>query len=123
MSTIDRLTYFLDFSGVKRTALEREIGLGNGYLGKMERRKASVGSDILEKIVSYFPKLNSNWLLRGDDPMLLEQGNNVSEPAAVYRLKDSGPCQQCDLRERLLSAQEETITQLKLRLSDLEKRK
>lgn len=113
MTLIKRLSYFFDVEGVKKTNLEKELGISNGYLGKMISRDASIGSDVLEKIVYHFPKLNANWLLRGDEDMYLGHIRKNDQ------IKNS--CSECELRERLLEAKEETIQTLKDRIKDLTK--
>lgn len=70
MTAIERFFYFLDNQGLKHTPIEKELGFSNGYLGKMKSRNASIGSDVIEKIVSYFPDLNVEWLIMGKKPML-----------------------------------------------------
>jgi hypothetical protein len=113
MSLIKRLSYFFDVEGVKKTSLEKELGISNGYLGKMISRDASIGSDVLEKIVYHFPQLNANWLLRGDEDMYL---GHITKNDQIKH-----PCSECELRERLLEAKDETIQTLRDRIKDLSK--
>lgn len=105
MVAIERFFKYLDNQGLKHTPIEKQLGLSNGYLGKMKARKASIGSDVIEKIVSYFPKLDINWLITGKGSMLkgeqalLEntpQEYNIPEPqlsiasehaVSLYKLK------------------------------------
>lgn len=74
MSAIERFFYYLENEGLKHTPIEKKLGLSNGYLGKMRDRNASIGSDVMEKIVSYFPDLSPEWLLTGNGPMLRSKG-------------------------------------------------
>lgn len=69
MVAIERFFYYIENKGLKHTPIEKALGLSNGYLGKMKLRKASIGSEIIEKIVSYFPDLNINWLITGKGEM------------------------------------------------------
>ncbi len=73
MKAIERLFLFLDHSNLKHTPVEKDLGLTNGYLGKMRDKKGSVGSDILEKILCKFPQLSSDWLITGTGPMLRDE--------------------------------------------------
>lgn len=80
MKAIERLFDFFDTKGLKHTPVEKELGLTNGYLGKMRDRKGSIGSDILEKIFCKFPDLNPSWLITGKGSMVLDlesKSNNI----------------------------------------------
>lgn len=70
MVAIERFFQFLEFKKLKHTPIEKEIGLSNGYLGKMLTRKASIGSEVIEKIVYHFPDLNLRWLITGVGEMV-----------------------------------------------------
>jgi len=76
--TIDRLSLFLDSQGMSFNKLSLMIGVSNSYFYKMVRNRASVGSDILEKIVRIYPNLSSEWLLTGKGTMLKEIDSNNS---------------------------------------------
>lgn len=69
MTAIERFFQFLEAEGLKHTRVEKELGLSNGYLGKMLARKASIGSEIIEKIVSKYDRLSKEWLLIGKGEM------------------------------------------------------
>lgn len=93
MVAIERFFLFLESKGLKHTPLEKELGLSNGYLGKMKARKASIGSNVVEKIISFFPDLDINWLLTGNGEML--KGNNtvvsIKEPQfSISQFKQRG---------------------------------
>jgi len=84
MVAIERFYSYIKEKGLKPTPLERDLGLSNGYIGKMLKRKSSIGSDVLEKIVYHFPDLNPNWLLSGKGEMIIktkstENVTNLSE--------------------------------------------
>lgn len=65
MKPIERLAAYFSEKNIKLGAVEREIGLANGYLGKQIRSRASIGSDILERIFAAFPDLSADWVLTG----------------------------------------------------------
>lgn len=108
MTTIERLFQYFDYKGIKYTPVERELGLSNGYLGKMRARGASIGSEIIEKIVLNYPDINPEWLLTGAGQMIRN-----SEPLAGSEEKPVGPCQQCELREEIINEKNEVIGLLK----------
>lgn len=93
--TVDRLFEYFDFKGVKPTPLERDMGISNGYFLKQKKNSGSLGSDLIEKIVDYFPSLNPTWLLKGEGQMDLLHtpkqyeldplpDNMVREPSTKY---------------------------------------
>jgi hypothetical protein len=78
-------------------AFDKSIGVGNGYTSKQYKSKASVGSDVLERIFDTYPELNPLWLLRDDGNMIIEvaqeselkeegkgEENHVLEPSSNY---------------------------------------
>lgn len=62
----NRLIAFIQNTGLSKSEFERKVGLANGYINNL---KGSIGSDKLEKILSAFPELNIEWLLRGSGDM------------------------------------------------------
>lgn len=91
MTLIERFFYFIDSQGLKHTTIEKEIGLSNGYLQKMLKRKASIGSEILEKIVYKYKDLSIDWLITGKGEMLISNSPNyisiAKEKEANYNEK------------------------------------
>jgi len=87
MVAVERFIEYLTFKGLKPTHIEKTLGFSNGYLGKMRNNKASIGSDVLEKILYSFPDINSEWLLTGRGDML------KPEAPAVPTVEPSTPVQ------------------------------
>jgi len=115
--TIDRILQVIDYYELKKSSLERELGIGNGYFGKMANKKGDVGCSIIEKMFYKFPEVSLKWLISGEGSMFEKYKSDssilINEPAASYETRQPpGPCQQCNLRERLLEAKEETIRSL-----------
>jgi transcriptional regulator with XRE-family HTH domain len=82
MKPIERLALFCKLNKIRYSAVERNVGIANGYLSKQVNSKASIGSDILEKICNTYPDLNPAWLLTGrGEPKLIDGGSG--EPS-VY---------------------------------------
>lgn len=77
MKAIDRLFIFFEHKGLKHTPVGVELGLTNGYLGKMRDRHGSIGSDILETIFCKFPELSPEWLITGNGSMTKESVDTV----------------------------------------------
>lgn len=84
MSVIERLYQLFDYKGDSVYKISKEIGVSNGYFSKTRAKQGSVGSDIIEKIVSYYTDLSLDWLLTGNGTMLKEEeANTISAPDGV----------------------------------------
>lgn len=70
MKAIDRLYEYFTEKSLKPTAVEREIGLSNGYLSAQKKRNADIGESLMNKIIDYFRDINPEWLLTGNGTML-----------------------------------------------------
>ena len=68
MKVIERLDQFIKQKGMSLNAFDAAIGAGNGYIGKLIKNKGSVGSDVIEKIISAWPEIDINWLMTGKFP-------------------------------------------------------
>ncbi len=87
-TVIERLFEYIEFRGMKHTPIERELGLSNGYLGKMLKRKGSIGDEVLQKIFSFFPNLNMIWLLSGKGDMeVIIDNKTAPKIAPIYAPK------------------------------------
>lgn len=62
---IERFLQFIENKNYSLAKVEKELGLANGYLGKMKARNGSIGSNIIEKIVYAYPEIDVNWLITG----------------------------------------------------------
>ena len=65
MLAIDRLVLFIKTIEVSNREFEKRIGVANGYIGNQLKRRGSVSSSILHKILLVYPELNITWLLTG----------------------------------------------------------
>lgn len=65
MLAIDRLVLFIKTINVSNREFEKRIGVANGYIGNQLKRRGSVSSSILHKILLVHPELNIMWLLTG----------------------------------------------------------
>ncbi len=48
------------------------IGTANGYILRMQKNNASVGSDVIERIIKEYPQVNLIWLITGKGDMFIE---------------------------------------------------
>lgn len=70
MSLIERIYQLSDLKGDSIYKISKEIDVSNGYFAKTKAKNGSVGSEIIEKIVSYYPDLNVEWLITGNGEMI-----------------------------------------------------
>ena len=84
MGLKDRLTQFIEYKKIPRSAFEKRCGLSNGYTRNI---KENIGSSKLENILSTFPELNRVWLLTGAGEML-KKINNAKSIGGVYTVMD-----------------------------------
>tara|TARA_R110002050_G_scaffold156186_1_gene284111 strand:+ start:101 stop:487 length:387 start_codon:yes stop_codon:yes gene_type:complete len=68
--TVDRIMQFIKYSGLSARQFDISIGASNGYTLRMQKNKASVGSDVIENIVATYPQLNLIWLITGEGEMI-----------------------------------------------------
>ncbi len=61
---------FIDYAGMSARQFDMSIGASNGYILRMQKNKASIGSDVIENIIKTYPQLNVVWLLTGEGDML-----------------------------------------------------
>lgn len=71
MKIIDRIILFIKHKNLSMRAFDMSIGVGNGYTSKQSKSGASVGSDVLERIIDVYPDLNPLWLITGKEPMII----------------------------------------------------
>lgn len=83
MKIIDRIILFIRHKRLSMRAFDMSIGVGNGYTSKQSKSNASVGGDVLERIIDVYPDLNPLWLITGKGNMILDI-NALEEPLPDY---------------------------------------
>lgn len=112
MKAIDRLYEYFKVKAIKPTALEKAIGLSNGYLGTQKKRNADMGESVILKIIDNCRDVSLVWLLTGEGEMLMSS-------AQVQQQLNSSDSQLIDK----VVAQAEEIGRLKARVEQLEAEK
>lgn len=116
MKLTTRLYEYLSYLRITAYQMERTCGLSNGYIGKQDHGKGSIGSNVLAKIEKHYPDLNLIWLITGKGHMLSAQvfelaDNNdflmKEELAAYHSLKDA-----------LIDSLKQQVTQLQKQLEE-----
>lgn len=82
MSTLDRLKTYFESQNILVGTAEKACGFGNATLRNAFEGGKGIGSDKLEKILSVYTDLSSEWLLRGVGNMLVSDGIN---PEQVFK--------------------------------------
>jgi len=72
MRIANRIERFIIANGLNLSEFDKSIGVANGYIGKQIRKDGSVGSHIIEKIISAYPAINVRWLMTGKGEMFEE---------------------------------------------------
>ena len=76
--TIHRIMLLIKHLGISARQFDISIGTANGYILRMQKNNASVGSDVIERIVKLYPQVNLVWLITGKGDMLLEESTEKS---------------------------------------------
>jgi repressor LexA len=84
MKIIHRLKEYIDYKGISLNSFDKSIGVANGYIGKQIKNEASIGADIIEKIVSIYTDINLRWFITGKGEMLQSNVSTVYEPNVHY---------------------------------------
>lgn len=71
--TINRIIQLLDALSLSARQFDMSIGSANGYTLRMEKNNASVGSDVIERIIKTYPQVNLVWLITGNGDMFVSQ--------------------------------------------------
>jgi phage repressor protein C with HTH and peptisase S24 domain len=70
MGAIHRLKEYLDFKGINNSSFEKSISLSNGYIGTQLKRNATLGEEVMNKILDNCLDVSPDWLLTGKGEML-----------------------------------------------------
>lgn len=71
--TINRISQLIKKLNISARQFDLSIGAANGYTLRMQKNSASVGSDVIEKIIKQYPTINLEWLIMGKGQMFIEE--------------------------------------------------
>jgi len=80
----ERVGEYLDAKGLSYYAFENSLGASRGSISKAVKDGKSIGSNVLEKILLFYPDLNPTWLLTGQGDMYLDKSESSIK---TFRLK------------------------------------
>lgn len=78
IKTVHRIMQVISALNMSARQFDISIGTANGYILRMEKNNASVGSDVIERIIKQYPQVNLVWLITGKGDMFLE--NSTESP-------------------------------------------
>ena len=84
MKIVDRIKSFIEYKNISLRKFDESINMSKGYMSRQIKSNASVGGDVLEKIIDAYPELNPIWLLQGKGEMILLP-NLVNERELIYQ--------------------------------------
>ena len=76
--TINRIIQLLNALNLSARQFDMSIGTANGYTLRMQKNNASVGSDVIERIIKEYPQVNLVWLITGKGEMFVSQTESKS---------------------------------------------
>lgn len=72
---IDRLEAFMRVEGLNANNLTVNAGLSNGLVNKALKKRSSMNSDSIERILCAYPQLSATWLMTGKGTMYVEDSS------------------------------------------------
>lgn len=70
---IDRLEAFMRVEGLNANSLTVSAKLSNGLVNKALKKRSSMNSDSIERILCAYPRLSATWLMTGKGAMYVEE--------------------------------------------------
>lgn len=82
-----RLGMYIEAKNISYYAFENSIDASRGAISKAVKEGKSIGSNMLEKILSIYTDLNAVWLLTGEGDMLNDGAEVLPGAVKTFRLK------------------------------------
>lgn len=107
-----RILQFIEELGVSKREFYLRTSISRGTL----ESGTGITEDIIARFIATYQNVSPAWLLTGEGKMF-----NVDEPKKddVASNLPTGPCQQCEQRERVIASQAKTITLLEEKIESL----
>lgn len=81
---LHRLDEYLKRVDCSYYKLEKDLEVSRGSISGALKHDRNLGSNVVENILKYFPKLSAEWLMRGVGNVENDRPNTLHEPGAVY---------------------------------------
>ena len=88
MKIVDRIKQFIENRNLSLRSFDESIGMSKGYMSRQIKANASIGSDVLERMLDEYPELNPVWLLKGEGPMIVHVDDILWDPGDLYYSRD-----------------------------------
>ena len=85
--TINRIVDFINHMGMSVRQFDISIGASNGYTLRMQKNNASVGSDVIERIIKKYPRLNLVWLITGKGTMFIDDETELKTQSSTIDIE------------------------------------
>lgn len=84
----ERVGQYIDKKGISYYAFENSLGASRGSISKAVKEGKSIGSNVLETIMSIYTDINPNWLLTGQGDMFMSNDEFlINREVAAFNLK------------------------------------
>lgn len=83
MNIKDRFIIFIEYKRLSKRKFQESIGVSNSYIQNITN---SIGADVLNRIISTYPELNTQWLIYGKGEMLNTNSSEIdtTKPSVPY---------------------------------------
>lgn len=82
-----RVGQYIDAKGISYYAFENSLGASRGSISKAVKDGKSIGSNMLEKILTVYNDINPAWLLTGSGAMFADDAQYEGSSVKTYKLK------------------------------------
>lgn len=83
VTVCQRVNEFIDFKQLSVNSLSKAINVAQTTLNSQLRGNASLSIIVVERILSTYPEVSAEWLLRGKGDMLLSEEHEEKEETPV----------------------------------------
>ena len=133
MTIKEKILTFLDAEGIKKADFFEAVGIVPSNF-KGAAKQSELGGDKIAKILSLYPRLSAEWLMRDRGDMIIESSEEIPQKDKIMTNEKADPPEVLSpLFDRLISliseketvarSQAEEIGRLKERIAQLEREK
>ncbi len=119
---LQRIKEYIDYKGLTIASFERSIGMSNASFGKSLKSNGSIGSDKIEKILSIYTDINTEWLITGRGSMIKNNYSlAVNDEQGEYKIKNKkeGPSDLIQEKEKRIQDLLHQINEKDIQIKDL----
>lgn len=83
MTIEKRIRELIQILGYKQKTFSKKVGVSAAVISDIVNEKTNVGGIVLTKIVSAFPEINTEWLIRGIGPVRKTEFSGAAEEPSI----------------------------------------